>query len=304
MTSFTISDSDLDKIKDQVVIVTGASSGIGLATTKRLVQHGAKVFASDINPLPSDVSSNPNVAFMKVDVRSWKEQSDMFKAAKEKFGAVNHVFANAGISPTVTLLEDEVDENGDLLPPNLKTLDINLTGVIYTVKLGIHHIKASNQPGSIVMTGSGSSFSRFSPTDYTTSKHAVLGLLRSLYCNLHPALPIRINAIGPSWTATGIVPQALIDAVGAENVQSPDVVARSVVNLMAGQAHGEFIYSDKGRFWDLENGDKGLNALTHRMLGGEYTEEENAVTKMKSVLKKMAEDAGVAAKAEGETQAS
>lgn len=186
----------------------------------------------------------------------------------------------------------------------MRTIDVNLTGVLYTVKLGIHHIKASNHAGSIVMTGSGSSFSRFSPTDYTTSKHAVLGLLRALYCNLAPALPIRINAVGPSWTATGIVPQQLIDAVGRENVQSADVVARSVVNLMAGeQHHGEFIYSDKGKYWDIENGETGLNALTHRMLGGEYTEEENAVSQMRALLRKMAESAGVTgAEAGGEKQ--
>jgi hypothetical protein len=57
----------------------------------------------------------------------------------------------------VSLLEEDVDENGDLLPPRSKTLDINLTGVIYSVKLAIYYIKQNPQGGSIVMTGSGSS---------------------------------------------------------------------------------------------------------------------------------------------------
>ena len=107
MTSFNIADSDLEGIKDQVVIVTGtsfhfllpgsetflrypgASSGIGLATVKRLLSHGAKVYASDVNDLPEPEKST--VPFMKVDVVSWKQQLAMFKAAKEKYGNIDHV---------------------------------------------------------------------------------------------------------------------------------------------------------------------------------------------------------------------
>lgn len=82
------------------------------------------------------------------------------------------------------------------------------------------------------------------------SKHAVLGLLRALQPQLNNSkLPIRINAIAPSWTATGIVPSTVIAALGEGNYQSPDVVARSVAVLMAdGKRHGELIYSDRGYF--------------------------------------------------------
>lgn len=67
----------------------GASSGIGLATVKRLLSHGAKVYAGDVNDLPEPEKST--VPFMKVDVVSWKEQLAMFKAAKEKYGKIDHV---------------------------------------------------------------------------------------------------------------------------------------------------------------------------------------------------------------------
>ncbi|KAF2109894.1 hypothetical protein BDV96DRAFT_467116, partial [Lophiotrema nucula] len=184
MTSFEIPESALEDIRDQVVIVTGASSGIGLATVKRLIKHGAKVYASDVNDLPEPEKSQ--VPFLRVDVTSWTQQLALFKAAKEKYGIVHHVFANAGISPTASLLEDDVDENGDLLPPRLDTINVNLISVMYSVKLGVNYIKQTPEGGSIVMTGSGSSFTRFSPTDYTTSKHGVYGLLRSMYENLSP----------------------------------------------------------------------------------------------------------------------
>ncbi|KAF2024644.1 NAD(P)-binding protein, partial [Setomelanomma holmii] len=276
MTSFEIPDSALEGIKDQVAVITGASSGIGLATLRRVIKHGGKVFASDLaalisspsvwqNPLPEPEASS--VPFFKTNVTSWKEQIDLFKAAEKEYGKIDHVFANAGIGPTISLLEDDIDENGDLLPPKLNTMDVNLTGCMYTVKLGIYYLKKNPNGGSIIMTASGSSFSRFPATDYTTAKHAVLGLLRALYGHLYPKLPIRINAIAPSWTATSIVPKEVLVALGEGNYQSPDVVGRSVTLLMADkERHGELIYSECGKFKDLENGEKGFHAAMKKML--------------------------------------
>ncbi|KAF2265986.1 NAD(P)-binding protein [Lojkania enalia] len=265
LSCITISDSDLEGIKDQVVIVTGASSGIGLATVKRLIQHGAKVFVSDLQELPEPERSQ--IPFLETDVTSWSGQVALFKAAKDKYGVIHHVFANAGISSGTALLGKDVDDNGNLLPPDLKVINVNLIGLMYTVKLGIHYIKQNPKGGSIVMAASASSFTRFAPSDYTTSKHGVYGLLRSLYCTLYPNMPVRINAIAPSWTDTGIISADLIEAVGKENVQSPDVPARSVIALMADKnRHGQMIYSQNGKFWDIENGENGLVAHTDRMI--------------------------------------
>ena len=101
-----------------------------------------------------------------------------------------------------------------------------------------------------------------------TSKHAVLGLMRSLFQHLHPTLPIRVNAIAPSWTATGIVADELRDAVGAAEFQSPDVPARSAVLLMAdGERHGDMVFVEKGRFLECENGEGGYREFMEKMLG-------------------------------------
>ncbi|KAH7084529.1 hypothetical protein FB567DRAFT_84660 [Paraphoma chrysanthemicola] len=288
MTSFEIPDSALEGIKDQIAIITGASSGIGLATLRRIVKHGGKVFASDLNPLPEPEASS--IPFLKVNVTSWTEQVELFKAAEREYGKVDHVFANAGIAPTVSLLEDDVDENGDLLPPKLNTLDVNLTGCLYTVKLGIHYLKKNPKGGSIVMTASASSFSRFPATDYTTAKHAVLGLLRALYSHLCPKLPIRINAIAPSWTATGIVPKEVLSALGEDKYQTPDVVGRSVTLLMADkERHGELVYSECGKFRDLENGNHGFHAVTKKMLEVDDGEELVELTVLEKLQDKKKE---------------
>ncbi|KAI8941794.1 hypothetical protein NX059_002995 [Plenodomus lindquistii] len=293
MTSYTISDTELDGIKDQVVLITGASSGIGLATLRRILKHGGKVFAGDLNPLPTDLS---NIPFVKVNVTSWTDQLALFKAAEKEYGHIDHVFCNAGIRPTVTLLEDDVDENGNLQPPNLATYDVNLVGCTYTTKLGIHYLRKNPKGGSLVLTASGSSFSRFPGTDYTVSKHGVLGLLRAL----HPQLsalptPLRINAIAPSWTDTGILNAQVLEALGEGNYQSADVVGRSVTYLMAGKRDGELCYSERGNFMDLENGEKGYHALTKRMMGVDGDEDIVEVALMKK-LAAMAAQAAQAAK--------
>ncbi|KAF2639663.1 NAD(P)-binding protein [Massarina eburnea CBS 473.64] len=266
MTSFTIADSDLAGVKDKVVIIT-ASSGIGLETLNLLLQHDAKVFAGDLNPLPYPQADT--VPFKQVNVTSWTDQLELFKAAYAKYSRIDHVFANAGVNPTTYLLEDDVDEKGDLLPPNLRTIDINLTGVIYTVKLGIHYLKKNAEGGSIVMTASASSFSRFPVPDYTASKHGVLGVLRALSALLpEHDLPIRINAISPSWTATAIIPEAFAKALeGVNSIQTPDVAARSAVVCMAdAKRNGECVYSEMGKFFELENGVVGMHARIAEMV--------------------------------------
>ena len=95
MTDITINDSDLQSLKGKVIIVTGGSSGIGLATTKLFLSLGAKVVVGDQNPCPLDASSE--LTFQQVDVREWKSQLDLFKKAVEVHGKVDHVFANAGM---------------------------------------------------------------------------------------------------------------------------------------------------------------------------------------------------------------
>lgn len=90
------------------------------------------------------------------------------------------MFANAGIGASTSLMEEDVDENGDLLPPKMDTFNVNLTGCMYTVKLGIWYLKKNEQGGSVVMTASGSSFSRFPATDYST-----LSFWASLGINYH-----------------------------------------------------------------------------------------------------------------------
>lgn len=128
--------------------------------------------------------------------------------------------------------------------------------MINTSYLGLYHFRHQEPAGgSIVCTASAAAFQRFRICDYTTAKHGVLGWVRGMIPNLlEDNLPIRINAIAPSWTLTGLVPDDVVDKLEAE-WQTPAQVAKSVAVLMAdGKRQGELIYSWAGRYMELEEG--------------------------------------------------
>ncbi|GME23929.1 Short-chain dehydrogenase reductase sdr protein [Neofusicoccum parvum] len=254
MSDITISSDAFHTLKGKIVLITGGSSGIGLAAVKLAVQSGAKVVVGDVNPLPA-AEQNPSINFVSTDVTSWDSVTALFEAAQKLHGRVDHVFANAGIEPRTTFLEDTLNEDGKLREPDWRTIDVNLKGVLNTVTLGLHHLRKNGDAGgSIVITASVTSYTPFEGTDYGVAKHGVWGLMRCLAQQLADAkLPVRINAIAPSWTASGMVDGAEVAALGGE-VQTPDAAARSALFLMADAAgpHGLLIQSHAGRYKDVE----------------------------------------------------
>lgn len=120
-----------------------------------------------------------------------------------------------------------------------------------------------------------------------TSKHAVLGLMRGLIPNivsLDPPVPIRVNAIAPGWTESGIVRRALFESVGIV-VQSADVPARSAVLLMADKKRqGELIYSCEGKLKEIENGVL-LKTAREVVLGGREDGDGDVLRKAMELLK-------------------
>ncbi|KAJ5192289.1 hypothetical protein N7449_008431 [Penicillium cf. viridicatum] len=287
MATVQISDHIFEGMKDKVIFITGGASGIGKATAELCLKHGANVIIGDVNSLPSDLEISENLRFIKLDVSSWENQRDAFIQVEEWFGRIDHVFANAGIGPTMNFLDNTLDENGHLTPPDLRTINVNLLGVIFTVRLAAYHIqrhsahRTSGELGSIVITASTSSFQIFSIGDYTITKHGVLGLIRGVGYQLEGK--VRLNAVAPSWTATGVVPTAFIEDLGVA-VQGPEVVARSVALLFSDQQrHQDVIYSWDGKYLEVNNAKGGLLAATNGILGNSANEE----SVMRKILERM-----------------
>ncbi|RYN59886.1 hypothetical protein AA0114_g1248 [Alternaria tenuissima] len=277
MTSFQIQDSDLTGFQGKVAVVTGGSSGIGLATAELLVSLGALVVVGDIQAPPASVA---DCHFVQIDVRRWNDLTKLFKSAKEKHGRVDFVFANAGIGPRANYLALDIDENGDPKEPNEDTLDINLDSVVKTVTLAAHYMKDQAEGGSIVIMGSSTGLHPVRAVDYSTAKAGVLGFGRSFALLVEAAgLPIRVNTLAPSWTATQVLPnlKGLLDAV-SENCQSTAVVARAAVYLMADKSRrGDLIFVCDGKYTEIE---KSVLAPAYATIKGDGPSDDAVLAKV------------------------
>lgn len=183
----------------------GGASGIGLAIVRFFAAQSTKISVLDISAASAQtvVSSlqtefpSSTFLFKKCDVSSWDEQKAVFAEIHKEIGSIDYVFANAGVSEVGNFLQKD---SGEPVRPTLKTIDINLVGTLYSVKLAVHYMRknSSEQKGLIVCTASNAGLYPFSIAPmYGTSKHGVVGTVRSLAKSLHLE-GIRINAICPN----------------------------------------------------------------------------------------------------------
>lgn len=228
--------ADTDKLKGKVVLVTGAGSGIGSAFCLFAATLGSTLILVDDNPdtvraLKKEIDESvvPGQAFAapKTSVTDWDSLRSVFEWADQEFGCIDSVIACAGVTEDQgpSFDTDALDKEGKLQAPSLKTLDVNLIGTIYTLKLARYYMQKRKVRGSVVLLGSLSSFFGLplGPM-YTTSKHGVYGLTRSVAYSAAPS-GININMVAPWFVKTPIlnVPVRLLLA-GLPYTKMPDVV--------------------------------------------------------------------------------
>lgn len=196
-----------DILKNKVVVVTGASSGIGRAIAIRAAEHGAKaVIVSDItetpreggNPTASEIKAIGKVArFIKADV-SKRGDNDALVAAASEFGGVDVMVANAGI----TLRSDGADVAED---DYHRLMSINLDGTLFGAQAAAKQMKANGKAGSIILMASMGGISGAGMTvAYSTSKGGVVLMAKALADALGPD-GIRVNAVAPGTIDTELL---------------------------------------------------------------------------------------------------
>lgn len=165
----------MNNIQDKVVIITGASSGIGAETAKVLAQNGTKVVLSArredrLKALVAEIGEN--AAYLTSDVSSLSDMQALASFAKQKFGRVDALFANAGIMPAGNMSELKTDDWA-------RMVDINIMGVLNAMAAVLPAFIAQKS-GHIIVTSSVAD-TRSVPGNavYCGTKHFVRAMLDS-----------------------------------------------------------------------------------------------------------------------------
>ena len=191
---------DRFRLDDDVVLVTGAASGIGKGYAEACADVGARLALADIDEEGVETVADEldaETLALTVDVSEHEQVEAMVEETVDHFGRLDAAFANAGIGRLSLPTDDYPVEEWD------EVMDVNLDGVFYTVR---EAARAMDDGGSIVTTASVlSSVASDFPgvAAYVASKGGVAQLTKQAAADLGEQ-GIRVNAIAPGWTHTGI----------------------------------------------------------------------------------------------------
>lgn len=199
--------------KEKVAVVTGGASGIGLATTKKLLSEGANVVILDLKMDEEIINSlGENVLYLKCDVSNEENVKNCIEEIIKKFDHIDYLVANAGIGGSASKPHEvSMDEWN-------KVISVNQTGIFLLNKYVINEMLRGGK-GAVVNTssmyglvGSTTSFA------YSASKGAINQMTRSLALT-YARDNIRVNAIAPGYVDTPIlsmVPDNIKETMGNE----------------------------------------------------------------------------------------
>ena len=213
----------MERLRDRVAVVTGAGSGIGLATVRRFAQEGARVVCVDVDEVAGKAAADEvGGLFVRADVTSVDDVRGMYEAAQREYGRIDIAFNNAGISPP---------DDDSILTTDLdawrRVQEVNLTSVYLCCKQVIPYMQRQGR-GSIINTASfvavlGAATSQIS---YTASKGAVLAMTRELGVQFARE-GIRVNALCPGPVNTPLLQELF--------AKDPERAARRLVHIPMGR---------------------------------------------------------------------
>ncbi len=210
-------------LADRVAVITGAGSGIGLATAMRLAGEGSRIVAVDVDEAAGKAAADETGGlFIRADVSVEEDVRRIYATAHETYGSVDIAFNNAGISPAD---DDSILTTG--LDAWQRVQQVNLTSVYLCCKHAIGYMRRQGG-GSVINTASfvavmGSATSQIS---YTASKGGVLALSRELGVQFARE-GVRVNALCPGPVNTPLLRELF--------AADPEQAARRLVHVPMGR---------------------------------------------------------------------
>jgi NADP-dependent 3-hydroxy acid dehydrogenase YdfG len=216
---------------DPVLLITGASSGIGAATARAASDAGYRVALGarrmrELDKLVREMGGADRALARSCDVTDWSDVEGLTEAALSRFGHLDAVFANAGFGATRGFLEESVEHWRAMI-------DTNVLGVALTIRATLphlldrgtgHYVLTSSIAGRRVLPGS-----LYSATKFAAS--AIGEALRQELRRMHDNASIRVTLIAPGMTDTEFFDQR------PENALAPDDVARGVLYALSQPPH-------------------------------------------------------------------
>ena len=234
---------DTYRLGGKTAIITGAAQGIGRAATTLFAENGCNVLAVDVNESQlkttvESIQSNQVKAHL-ADVSKDKDNVQMAEAATDYFGGIDILLANAGIEGHIRSIMEYDDDVFD------QVMSVNVKGVWHGIRAVVPSMMGRGG-GSIVITSSVAGL-RGAPmiAPYSTSKHAVIGLMRSA-AKEFANFGIRVNTVNPApvetrmmrslergWNPTDpdAAKQRMANTIPLQRYAKPDEIAKTMLYL-------------------------------------------------------------------------
>jgi NAD(P)-dependent dehydrogenase (short-subunit alcohol dehydrogenase family) len=211
------------RLEGKATVITGGASGIGRETARRFAEEGARVCVADLADEPGkEVASEVDGLYVRADVTDPDDVQEMYREASERFGGLDVLFNNAGISPPDddSILDTELDAWE-------RVQDVNLKSVYLCCKYGIPYL-LERGGGSVINTASfvavmGAATSQIS---YTASKGGVLAISRELGVEFAQR-GVRVNALCPGPVSTPLLQELF--------AKDPEEAEKRLVHLPMGR---------------------------------------------------------------------
>ncbi len=199
---------------EPVLVITGASTGIGAATAHRAVEFGHRVVLAarsedKLSELASELGGDEKALAVRCDVTSWDDQQALVDASLERFGRMDAYFANAGFGARRGFLEESVEHWKSMI-------DTNVLGAALSIRASLAHFKKEGR-GHLILTSSIAGRRALPGSLYSATKHAVTAMGEALRQEIADT-DIKMTLIEPGMVDTPFFDNRVSGALEADDI--------------------------------------------------------------------------------------